>query len=79
MSSTIKAKSNGESLEEHTNNCLNIFAQVKDIYPDLQKFTNYPSFYNDVFDALFFHDFGKAAEGFQKSLAPKGEKWKYRH
>lgn len=79
MSSTIKAKSNGESLEEHINNCLNIFVQLKNIYPDLQKFTNYPSFYNDAFDALFFHDFGKAAEGFQKSLSPKGEKWKYRH
>ena len=79
MSSSIKAKSNGESLEEHTNTCLNIFAQLKDIYPDLHKFTNYPSFYNDVFDALFFHDFGKAAEGFQKSLALKGEKWGYRH
>lgn len=79
MNSMIKAKSNGESLEEHIINCLSVFAQLKDIYPDLQKFTNYPSFYNDAFDALFFHDFGKAAEGFQKSLSPKGEKWKYRH
>ena len=79
MSSTIKAKSNGESLEEHINNCLSVFAQLKDIYPDLQEFTKYPSFYNDAFDALFFHDFGKAAEGFQKYLTTKGEKWNYRH
>lgn len=79
MSSTIKAKSNGESLEEHINNCLVVFAHLKEIYPDLQEFTEYPSFYNDVFDALFFHDFGKAAEGFQKSLMPNGKKWPYRH
>lgn len=76
--SSIKAKSNGELLEQHINNCLIILTQLKDIYPDLQKFTNYPSFYDDVFNALFFHDFGKAAEGFQKSLV-SDEKWTYRH
>lgn len=79
MSLTIKAKSNGESLEEHTNNCLTIFGQLKDIYHDLDKFTKYQYFYKDIFNALFFHDFGKAAIGFQKSLMNKGNKWKYRH
>lgn len=79
MISMIKAKSNGESLEEHIRGCLDIFAQLKEIYPDLQKFTEYPDFYSDIFDALFFHDFGKAAEGFQESLTPNGRRWQYRH
>jgi len=76
--SLIKAKSDGELLEHHINNCLIIFNQLKDIYPDLQEFTNYTSFYEDTFNALFFHDFGKAAEGFQKALE-SGERWTYRH
>lgn len=79
MSSMIKAKSNGESLEDHVNKCLAIFAQLKDIYPNLGDFTGYPAFYDDVFNALFFHDFGKAAEGFQKSLRNDGVRWPYRH
>lgn len=79
MSSTIKAKSNGESLENHIHNCIRVFAQLKDAYPNLDKFTHYQNFYIDVFNALFFHDFGKAATGFQSSLIPKGPKWPYRH
>lgn len=75
----IKARSNGESLEEHVNNCLEVFAQLKNIYPNLDEFVEYPTFYEDIFNALFFHDFGKAAEGFQKSLEPHGEIWPYRH
>jgi CRISPR-associated endonuclease/helicase Cas3 len=79
MSSMIKAKSNGESLEDHITNCLAIFAQLRDIYPNLDEFTGYPAFYEDVFNALFFHDFGKAARGFQKSLGHEGVRWSYRH
>lgn len=79
MISMIKAKSNGESLEDHVNKCLAIFAQLREIYPNLDDFTGYPAFYDDVFNALFFHDFGKAAEGFQKSLENDGVRWSYRH
>lgn len=79
MNSGIKAKSDGESLEEHIKNCLNIFIQLRDIYPNLHTSGNYPSFYNDVFNALFFHDFGKAAVGFQEILEHKEKKWRYRH
>jgi CRISPR-associated endonuclease/helicase Cas3 len=79
MSSTIKAKSNGESLENHIHNCIKVFAHLKDVYPGLDKFADYPNFYVDVFSALFFHDFGKGATGFQISLNPNGPKWHYRH
>lgn len=74
----LLAKSNGETLEEHTRKCLEVFSQLKEIYPDLDKFTERPSFYNDVYDGLYFHDFGKAAEGFQEALLG-GERWNYRH
>jgi hypothetical protein len=53
MSSMIKAKSSGESLEDHVYKCLAIFAQLREIYPNLDDFTGYPAFYEDVFNALF--------------------------
>lgn len=79
MNSTIKAKSNGETLEEHTSKCLSVFSNLKEIYSELDQFTNYPYFYTDIFNALFFHDFGKAANGFQEALGSKKSRWKYRH
>jgi CRISPR-associated endonuclease/helicase Cas3 len=78
MISGIKAKSDGETLEEHTNKCLHIFSYLKEIFPGLDYFLNYPDFFEEVYTALFFHDFGKAASGFQKSLETK-ESWGYRH
>lgn len=75
----IRAKSDGETLEEHTIHCLEIFSQLREIFPDIDKKTGHPHFYEDVFNALFFHDFGKAAIGFQESLERKGKPWRYRH
>ncbi|HOJ96560.1 MAG TPA: CRISPR-associated helicase Cas3' [Methanospirillum sp.] len=80
MITPVLAKSNGETLEEHTLSCLNIFSQLVDIFPDLDQYTKYPSFYSVVFQALFLHDIGKASEEFQKSLKKLPNQWNhYRH
>lgn len=80
MITPVLAKSNGETLAEHTISCLHIFNQLKDIFPDLDEYSNYPSFYSVVFQAIFLHDVGKASVEFQKALKNQPNQWgHYRH
>ncbi|QXO95660.1 CRISPR-associated helicase Cas3' [Methanospirillum purgamenti] len=80
MITQILAKSNGETLVEHTLSCLNIYQQLIDIFPDLDKYTDFISFYEVVFQALFLHDVGKSSEEFQKYLKGLPNEWNhYRH
>jgi len=67
-----------ETLLEHTENALMVFKSIKDAYPEVPQICGVPDFWEHLFYSLFFHDFGKAASGFQKYLSG-GEKWKYRH
>jgi CRISPR-associated endonuclease/helicase Cas3 len=46
--------------------------------PHLASLIGTPSFWEDAFWVLAFHDLGKAASGFQKELQG-GERWNYRH
>lgn len=78
MNSEIKAKLDGETLEAHTLACLSVFSSLRDCYPDIDKKVGYPDFYETIFNALFFHDFGKTASGFQDRLNG-GKQWHYRH
>ncbi|KUK73062.1 CRISPR-associated helicase Cas3' [Methanobacterium sp. 42_16] len=78
MISGIKAKTSGETLEEHTLACLSVFSSLRECYPDIGEKIGYPNFHKTIFNALFFHDFGKAATGFQEQLNG-GKKWHYRH
>jgi len=80
MIKPILAKSNGETLGEHTRSCLQIFRQLKEIYPDLDTLTKYPPFYLVVFQSLYLHDIGKSSIEFQKNLIKQPNFWKhYRH
>lgn len=75
----ILAKSFPEkTLYEHTLDVLEVLSQMKKIFPQATDLTGLEDFWDYVFYALYFHDFGKGASGFQKSLN-KGEKWNYRH
>ena len=67
-----------ETLEEHTVNCLQVLKMLKQLYPDIPDDVGVPNFFIDMFYSLFFHDFGKAASGFQKQLKD-GIRWNYRH
>ena len=79
MISPVLAKKNGETLRDHTQNCLALFTIFRELFPNLDQKCSYSSFYDDIATALFFHDFGKAAKGFQDQLKPNGVRWPYRH
>ena len=74
----LAKKDPNETLLEHTENALMVFKSIKNAYPEVPQICGVPDFWEHLFYSIFFHDFGKAASGFQKSLSG-GEKWKYRH
>lgn len=74
----ILAKPGGETLLEHTENALRVFKSIKGAYPEIPALCEVPDFWEKLFYAIFLHDFGKAATGFQKALNKEG-KWEYRH
>ena len=73
----ILAKPN-ESLIEHTENTLKVFKSIKESYVNVPEICGVPDFWEHLFYSLFFHDFGKAAVGFQESLK-SNKYWDYRH
>ena len=73
----LLAKPN-ESLMEHTENTLKVLKSIKDSYIEVPEICGVPDFWEHLFYSLFFHDYGKAAIGFQNSLNVNGS-WKYRH
>ncbi|SHF34943.1 CRISPR-associated helicase, Cas3 family [Thermoanaerobacter uzonensis DSM 18761] len=81
MGKKILAKSSEygeETLIQHTRNALLVFKSLKDTYPEVVEICDDEKFYEYLFVTVFLHDFGKAAEGFQKMLK-EGKPWGYRH
>ncbi len=85
IENNILAKSPGknentqsESLPRHTWHVLEKLTDTKKLRPDLNIHFKFPGFWKCLFWACFFHDFGKAARGFQKQLCG-GERWYHRH
>ena len=74
---SVYAKSNGETLADHTENALTVFESIKRLLPYVPQLCSAEDFWKHLFLGVFFHDFGKAATGFQVSL--NGQKWDYRH
>ena len=68
----------GELLIEHTENALKVFSSLKGAYPEIPDLCGVPQFWDNLFYAVFLHDFGKGAKGFQEELKT-GRKWNYRH
>ena len=69
------------TLRQHTEDCLHVFRSVRKLFPHIPLICNQPKFFEYLFYALFLHDFGKSATGFQKALFAQnweGRKW-YRH
>lgn len=67
-----------ETLMEHTENVLKVFKSIKEYYPEVPEVCGVSEFWEHLFYILFFHDFGKAAVGFQNSLNSNSY-WGYRH
>lgn len=68
----------GETLAEHTGDVLVMLAELKNLRPDLPALTIMPRLWRTLYWACLFHDFGKAAHGFQRMLQTK-ERWGERH
>lgn len=68
------------SLRQHTNDCLSVFRSVRLLFPRLPEICGVPNFFEHLFYAIYLHDLGKAARGFQIMLRPGGKSWDgYRH
>ncbi|MCY3720993.1 MAG: CRISPR-associated helicase Cas3' [Candidatus Poribacteria bacterium] len=77
--SILFAKSNPpETLQKHTENCLDVYNSLREQMPFLTDVAQNPNFFEHLFYAVALHDFGKAATGFQNQLTD-GTRWNYRH
>lgn len=76
----ILAKSDGETLFEHTWHVLSRLADQARLRSEISTIVGEPRLWHRMYWACLLHDFGKAAPGFQRMLASNGEKrWPYRH
>ena len=67
-----------ETLIGHTENALKVFSSLRNGYPEISKLCGVPQFWENLFFAIFLHDFGKGTKGFQEELKT-GKRWNYRH
>lgn len=72
------AKSDGLSLEQHTQDLLDILPDFQMAFPILQKYFHSVNFWDYLKQAILFHDLGKATQGFQ-SLMKNNELYRFRH
>lgn len=75
----VYAKSDKQTLIEHTNDLLKVYENIKNFYPEVVLISQNSHFWEYLFWAIYLHDFGKIASGFQRSLFDKEFNWKYRH
>ncbi|MEJ5200753.1 MAG: CRISPR-associated helicase Cas3' [Anaerolineales bacterium] len=68
-----------QTLVEHTWQALQRFCELARLRPDLPAKSCQSALYHLLFWAVFLHDWGKAAQGFQRSLRGKAPVWRYRH
>lgn len=67
-----------ESLALHTFNVLKKLSELISLRPFIPSLISFPNFWNCLFWAVFLHDFGKSAKGFQDMLRG-GNRWGHRH
>lgn len=78
MTEVYAKSSPRETLLQHTENCLSVFRELRITYSEVPELCNCKDFFEHLFYAIFFHDFGKAATGFQAMLKTDVA-WNYRH
>lgn len=76
--SPIEGQTAGESLASHTWEVLARLRGLAYLRPWLPELCSFPNLWNALFWAAFFHDWGKAATGFQDALRGQ-ECWGHRH
>ncbi len=78
MNEVYAKSSPKETLLQHTENCLSVFREIRMAYSEIPELCNCENFFEHLFYAVCFHDFGKAATGFQAMLSSES-RWGYRH
>lgn len=76
-SSKVEAQP-GESLARHTWEVISRLKDIAQVRPWLSNVCGFPQLWIVLFRGTFFHDWGKAACGFQEMLRGKG-RWPHRH
>src|SRR6266550_5017049 len=74
-----EGEKSGESLARHTWNVLERLAELARLRLQLASQLAAPDVWHCLFWACFLHDFGKAANGFQKMVKEKDVRWRRRH
>ena len=69
----------GETLREHTRNVTTVLEHLYRLHPNIGVAFDSPRFWHRAYWACFLHDFGKAANGFQRQLRVGGARWDRRH
>ena len=72
------AKSDGLSLEQHTQDLLDVAKELKVAFPILEDVCSQDEFWKLLKLSIIFHDVGKATIGFQ-NLMKLGERYRFRH
>lgn len=72
------AKTDGQSLEEHTQDLLDVFIVFQKAFPILVQLSHNDDFWSDLEKSIIFHDIGKATEGFQALMSHK-QRYAFRH
>ncbi|WP_366519162.1 CRISPR-associated helicase Cas3' [uncultured Thermanaerothrix sp.] len=77
--SSLVSKQHGQTLVEHTWEALMRLSEMAHQRPDLSLLSGQPRLWHLLFWAVFLHDWGKAAQGFQNLLRGKESHWQFRH
>lgn len=72
------AKSDGLSLEKHTQDLLDVSKSFTSAFPVLQELFNNDDFWNHLRLSILFHDLGKTTKGFQ-DLMMYDNRYRFRH
>lgn len=64
----VLGKSDGTTLMEHIQDCLGVYSQLREALPMLPEVTKRKNFWELLFYAIYFHDWGKCHVEFQKVL-----------
>lgn len=78
MAEVLAKSSPPITLRQHTDDCLSVFRSARQLFPHLPEICGEPKFFEHLFYAIYMHDLGKAASGFQAMLLG-GNAWGYRH
>ncbi len=77
--SPVAAHRKAQTLAEHTWEALMRLSELAHQRPDLPALSGQPRLWHLLFWTVFLHDWGKAAQGFQRLLRGKERRWPFRH